>query len=117
MGFILEWEKSELSRGGEHMYTQIVIGAPDLDTQQLLAAEPWKNYRFVNEIRTPQAATFVFESNEPIKIPVEIGGEDPIGRRGMCIGLGLLANVPDVWYLYGNCDGHAHAPQSFHLCQ
>ena len=99
------------------MYTQIVIGAPTLDKQQLVAAEPWKNYRFVNEIRTPQVATFVFESSEPIKIPVEVGGEGPVGRQGMSIGLGPLANVPEAWYLYGNCDGRAHDPQSFHLCQ
>jgi hypothetical protein len=116
VGFILEWKKS-ISEKGEHMYTHVVIGAPDMDTRQILEAEPWNSFHFAGETRTSEAATFVFQSEAPIKIPVQIGGEGPVGRQGMTIGLGLLASVPQAWYLYGNCDGQAHDPQSFHLCQ
>lgn len=69
-------------------YIHVIIAHPNFQWQ-LLQDEKWKRFYLVGEIRTAQAVTIAFESDELLYFS-ELSD--------------LLANTPDIWNVFGNCD-------------
>lgn len=76
-------------------YTHTIVAHPSLTSDQLQHRVGWDQLHLVGEIRTAQAATFVFESENMIGLTV----------------LDLLACAPEVW----NCDGQSRRQPSSSL--
>jgi hypothetical protein len=81
-------------------YTHTVVDHPSLSRDQLQQRQGWNQLHLVGEIRTAQAATFVFESESPL---------------GLTASLDLLQAAREIWHLYGNCDGKSRRQQSSSL--
>lgn len=80
-------------------YTHIVIGPPDFEGSQLQSRKGWEQMKLVGEVRTAQALTLVFESENPVATPVSMSA----GRLSLT--MDLLDAAPEIWHLYANCDG------------
>lgn len=81
-------------------YTHTIVAHPGLTSDQLKSREGWDQLHLVGEIRTAQAATFVFETEHMI---------------GLFASSDLLRAAPEVWNFYGNCDGQSRRQQSTSL--
>lgn len=69
-------------------YTHVIIAHPNFQWP-LLQGEKWKRFHLVGEMRTAQAVTIAFESDDLLYFS-EVSE--------------LLANAPDIWNVFGNCD-------------